>query len=127
MAIKNTTRTTCIGSISKTEYNALKALYNATGGNDWQWDPHSAGIRWFFPSPLTAPCAELPWQRITCDVAPLQLGRPSCVIATLNLTKLGLTGQLPPEIGNFSFIHTLRIDVNNITGQSKDIIFSYIN
>ena len=76
--------------------DALVALYNATGGENW-----IVKHNWLSDRPLGE------W----FGVATLG-GRVTLVDLTLN----GLKGEIPPELGNLSRLMTLRLGHNQLTG-----------
>ena len=77
---------------------ALKSLYEATGGSDWT---ESSG--WLGDGVLAE------WYGVSAD----SLGR----VTGLDLTRNGLAGELPVNLGHWARMTTLRIDGNALTGR----------
>ena len=78
---------------------ALVALYNATGGPDWD-----RNTNWLSDEPLSA------WYGV-------QRTDNGGRVTHLNLSENGLTGQLPPALGNLSNLEELSLLYNQLTGQ----------
>ena len=76
---------------------ALAALYNATDGDNW-YD----NTNWLSDSPFDL------WFGVTTD----DEGR----ITELRLHENDLSGELPPELGNFASLKVLYLIGNNLTG-----------
>ena len=76
----------------------LEALYNASGGADWT---NSSG--W-----LETPALE-EWYGVTANA----LGR----VVTLDLTRNGLTGELPASLGSLALMTALRVGGNALSGR----------
>jgi LRR receptor-like serine/threonine-protein kinase FLS2 len=49
------------------------------------------------------------WVGVTCAARPLR-------VAVVNISYFGLTGTIPPELGNLSFLVELRFKNNSFTG-----------
>ena len=81
----------------ETDREALTTLYNATGGPDW-----SNNTNWLSDAPLDQ------WHGVTTDGT----GR----VARLELASNGLSGELPPEIGNLSKLIVLFLSGNGLSG-----------
>ena len=94
----------CIGSLQD-DWEALKALYNATDGANWttrtKWGKGTKAAQ--------APTAtELDsWHGVT-----VANGR----VTQLRLGSNNLTGTIPPELGNLTKLAFLWLDSNNLTG-----------
>ena len=84
-------------SIRDMERTALVAIYNATGGEDW-----NTSDGWLSDSPLDQ------WQRVTAD----QSGR----VTDLDLSANLLIGEIPAGLGNFPRLKLLYINDNKLTG-----------
>ena len=79
------------------QQDVLTALYQSTGGPDW-FDSTNWGTR--------RPLGD--WHGITVD----DDGR----VTELNLSNNGLTGPIPPELGNLTRLTTLNLSSNGLTG-----------
>lgn len=79
------------------ERGALAALYEATGGEDW-FDKEG----WLSDDPISD------WYGISTNAD----GR----VVTLNLFFNGLSGSLPPEIGNLAHLRGLNLSFNGLSG-----------
>ena len=86
---------TCTG-IPDEECQALYALYNSTGGPQWK-----DSTNWLTSEPVND------WEGITVEG-----GHITKIILGLN----GLTGPIPPELGNLSQLKFLSICSNKLTG-----------
>ena len=82
----------------ETDREALIALYNATGGPNW-----SNNTNWLSDAPLDQ------WHGVTTDGT----GR----VARLELASNGVSGELPPEIGNLSKLIMLFLSGNDLSGE----------
>lgn len=120
--------------ISQADFEALRAIYEATGGPGWKnntgWDfenataddvrPYDAakGTGWFGINEIRkgrVSKLELPGNGLTGQL-------PDAVYAldgmrTLDLSDNGLTGTLSPEIGGMKLISSLRLSNNRLTGE----------
>ncbi len=83
------------------DYQALRALYDATNGDSWQ---NNEG--WNFSSP-TPPNDLNDWFGVT-----VENGR----VTVIELEENGLTGSIPSELGNLSNLDDLLLSSNNLTG-----------
>ena len=89
---------TSVTALTTSDRNALIALYNATGGQNWR-----NNANWLSEEPLDA------WEGVTTD----DRGR----VIQLHLVEQRLNGQLPYEIGDLSRLKWLNIARNpNLTG-----------
>ena len=75
----------------------LVALYHATGGANW-----TNNANWLSDRPVGE------WYGVTAFNAR---------VIRLNLSYNGLTGQIPPELGNLTYSIGLYLSVNGLTGQ----------
>ena len=101
--------------------DVLVALYNATGGPDW--DRH---LNWLTDRSLNtwsgiATDAEgyvneifLPWNNLT-DSLPPELG-DLARLEVLSLYGNNLTGRIPPELGKLTKVHELALSGNKLEG-----------
>lgn len=87
------------GKIPWKENNALRTLFNTTGGNDWKdksnWN--------------SAPGTENTWRGVACD-------GDNISVLELLLAKNNLKGNLPAELGDLSNLVALDISNNSLTG-----------
>jgi hypothetical protein len=85
------------------ECEALVALYNSTNGDQWN-DNSNWGAN-------ADPCT---WFGVTCNinisVSPLPY------VMFLDLSNNGLSGAIPPQVGDLDFTSSLRLTDNNLTG-----------
>lgn len=120
--------------ISTADFEALRALYEATGGADWKnnsgWDFKNAtaddvkvynaqeGTGWFGINEIRkgrVSKLELPDNGLTGEL-------PEAIYAlngmrTLNLSGNGLTGSLSPQIGGLKLISSLNLSNNRLSGE----------
>ena len=80
------------------ERAALTALYNATNGDNW-----TSNDNWLTAAPLSD------WHGVTTN----DDGR----VTKLELEGNGLTGVIPPDLGNLANLLTLTFDANDLTGE----------
>ena len=80
-----------------TDRDALEALYNATNGPNWQ-----NNTNWLSDKPLGQ------WHGVKVDV----YGR----VIYLTLHNNGLSGPIPPELGNLSRLIVLNVAINGLSG-----------
>ena len=85
------------GSVD-TDREALEAFYDSTNGEEWD----DSGI-WGSPNPLAD------WPGVT-------VGEDGRVIE-LDLWAKGLTGEIPPELGDLSNLEVLELSENGLTGE----------
>ena len=81
-----------------TDRQALNALYNATGGDNW-----TNNTGWLTDAPLGQ------WYGVRTDAGGRVIG--------LGLTDNNLAGELPPELGNLTNLWTLYLHTNQLTGE----------
>ena len=81
-----------------TDRAALAALYNATGGANWQNNGN-----WLSNAPMGE------WHGVTTDSD----GR----VTQLILDNNQLTGEIPAELGNLTYLTELHLDNNQLTGE----------
>ena len=85
-----------VADVSIGECEALRALYDATDGENWldnsNWDTSPAACTWY---------------GVTCDMFNN--------VYELNLTGNGLNGVLPSEIGDFPSLYGLSIGNNSLS------------
>lgn len=103
--------TTCIfcilsvfAQVSEEEFNALKALYNATGGDNWTNRTGWENIN----TTATKDDVTTAWAGISI----IKDGH----IEKIYFYENNLSGQLPKEIGNLVWLKNLDIEKNNLTG-----------
>lgn len=99
-AALNMVTLTCddITAIPKSECEALNALYQATGGQNW-----SKSYDWF---QAANPCS---WYGVTCD----EEGEH---VSGLYLQINQMTGSLPPELAQLTHLKDLSLQRNQISG-----------
>ena len=81
----------------ETEREALVALYNATGGPNWEGNNN-----WLSNVPIGE------WEGVTTD----DNGR----VTQLNLSVNELSGEIPPDLGNLANLTGPYLDRNQLTG-----------
>ena len=82
----------------ETEREALVALYNATGGPNWEGNNN-----WLSDVPISE------WEGVTTD----DNGR----VTQLNLSWNQLSGEIPAELDNLANLERLRLDGNELSGE----------
>ncbi|WP_339869278.1 PKD domain-containing protein [uncultured Algoriphagus sp.] len=87
-------------AVSLAEFNALKAIYNSSGGVGW-----SNKVGW---TTAGSPPDVSGWYGITVDAA----GH----VVELNLSNNNLVGTLSTAISGLTYLKTLNVDGNNLTG-----------
>lgn len=80
----------------------LVALYNSCGGDRWT-------TKWNLSEPMTK------WNGVTLRKVPEATG-PKERVVSLFLADNNLSGTIPAEIGNISYLETLRLNKNDLTG-----------
>ncbi len=95
------------GSV-ETDRAALVALYDSTGGNNWV-----NNTNWKSDKPLNE------WYGIETD----NTGR----VESIDLHGRGLTGSIPPEVGDLVHLKTIRLGANNLTGSIPSEIENLIH
>ena len=78
--------------------DALVALYHATGGTGW-----TNSHKWLTDAPLRE------WRGVATDAA----GR----VVRLDLNNNGLTGKIPPELGDLEKLEWLNLGANELAGE----------
>ena len=81
-----------------TDPDVLEILFESTGGRSW--DDHD---NWLTDSPLDA------WHGVETDAS----GR----VKWLDLEENGLTGEIPPELGNLANLEWLGLSTNGLMGE----------
>ena len=82
----------------KTDREALVALYNATGGDNWYCNDN-----WLSDKPLST------W----CNVETDDEGR----VVALYLIQNNLSGEIPSELGDLASLEKLDLSLNQLTGE----------
>ena len=83
---------------AETDREALVALYNATGGENW-----SISANWLSDAPLDE------WEGVRTN----DDGR----VTELDLFSNGLSGEIPAELGSLSNLRVLRLRDNELSGE----------
>ena len=96
------------GAVHAGDRAALVTLYNATDGPNWE-----VNRNWGRNTPLGT------WHGVTTDSE----GR----VTKLDLLRNGLTGQLPPELGNLENLRYLRLADNQLSGEIPPVLGSFSN
>ena len=92
-----------------TQLAALRAIYDATTGKNWEYG--RAGAMWSFSSSAATqsdPCLSR-WVGVRCD------SKNNSVIA-LDVNYMGLDGKLPEQIGALTALTYLDASVNSLSG-----------
>ena len=95
------------GSV-ETDHAALVALYDSTGGDNW-----TSNTNWKSDKPLYQ------WYGIETD----NTGR----VESIDLHGRGLTGSIPPEVGDLVHLKTIRLGGNNLTSSIPSEIENLIH
>ena len=83
---------------AETDREALIALYNATGGENWD-----GRDTWLSDAPLGE------WSGVTTN----DDGR----VIEVYLHAYGLSGEIPPELGNLANLQSLELESNDLSGE----------
>ncbi len=106
--------------IYKQEYNALKALYDSTAGNNWyynsNWLSDADVYDWYGLNVIGFHVID-----INLDNNNLNGTIPPAIdslsyLKTLDLSFNNLAGNIPPQIGNLDSLQTLKLNNNQLTG-----------
>ncbi len=111
----------------------LIALYNATGGTNWDTSPYDGWdfnnpINWWYGITLNASgcVAEIELSQINMTgYIPAEIGELS-ELTYLSFYNNNLTGNIPTEIGNLSNLRELHLAENNLTGNIP-VSFGYLS
>ena len=93
---------------AETDREALVALYNATDGENWERNDN-----WLTDAPIGE------WYGVTTD----DNGR----VTSLNLFDMGLSGELPLELGSLFNLETLLLSRNGLSGEIPPELGSLAN
>ena len=93
---------------AETDREALVALYNATDGENWERNDN-----WLTDAPIGE------WYGVTTD----DNGR----VTSLNLFGMGLSGELPRELGSLFNLETLLLSRNGLSGEIPPELGSLAN
>jgi Leucine-rich repeat (LRR) protein len=117
-----------VAQVSEQEFQALKAIYNATGGDNWKnrtgWEnintsatKNDVTTAWFGISEIIDGhiTSFRPYLNNLAGTLPPQLGDLKW-LEVLSFYGNSLTGVLPSEIGNLTSLVELNFDNNKITG-----------
>jgi Leucine-rich repeat (LRR) protein len=91
-------------TVPEVQREALIALYNSTDGDNWTGIPEEK--KWKQGGEFTEDIGN--WFGVYVNAAGL--------VTSITLSNVGLSGPLPPEIGNLSTLTTLYIYNNQLTG-----------
>ena len=92
-------------NVPEYEIQALYDLYNATEGNEWQWDSSTqSGNPWQFTANAN-PCSD-DWLGVTCSSTPMN---GYLHVIKLYLEHLNLVGYVPESIGNLTELTELSL------------------
>ena len=86
------------GNEGVTDREVLEALYHATGGSAW-----TNRTNWLSNMPLSE------WYGVTTD------GRGQ--VTALSLFSNGLSGTLPPALGQLTYLQRLHLQINRLSGE----------
>ena len=87
---------------AETDREALVALYNATGGENWD-----KSANWLSDAPLGE------WEGVTTDFD----GR----VTELSLLDNDLSGEIPPELGSLASLTELDLGNNELSGGNNEL------
>jgi Leucine-rich repeat (LRR) protein len=99
------------GTIPPEERAALIALYNSTDGDNWR-DNQGWKTPPLHTDGFAMPGTEKDWYGIICDM--LHPGDER--VRGIRLLFNNLTGNIPPELGNISYLEDLVLTLNQLTG-----------
>jgi Leucine-rich repeat (LRR) protein len=88
----------------ESEIDALMAIYEATGGENW-----TRSYNWGVGNPATIPY----WRGVSCN--------SDGNVISLGLWNNNLVGELPPEIGELTFLEEIALYNNHITNLPSEI------
>jgi hypothetical protein len=119
-AKSNTSKSSAVTDIPQSEKDALKALYDATGGDNWTNSISNNG-KWDFDKPVTSwnPSSKTGWYGVTVDT--------DGHVFSINLRSNNLSNlsQIFPDISNLNFLKILDLFDNQLlTGSLKN--FQYL-
>jgi hypothetical protein len=103
--------------VSEQEFQALKAFYNATGGDNWTIRTGWENIN------TTATKNDVTTTWFGIDL--IEYGHITEI--SFHNENNGISGQLPPEIGNLTWLKSISIGNNNITGQLPNEFGNLVN
>ena len=108
----------CTSNVPYNQFQALKSLYDATGGNYWRWPTKVNYSHWNFnnvnSSNYPNPCKG--WYGVVCVSNETLFDDAACNIYGLYLAGYNLTGTLPPDIANLTELLALNLPYNHIEG-----------
>ena len=106
-----TLNSNCTGSISPSEFSALKDFYNSTNGEFW----NITYRKWDFDNDYT-PCKTIPWYGIKCGAA-VPKSSANCTIVSLSFARDVITGgTIPTSVGSLNNLELLKLKSNNLFG-----------
>ncbi len=117
----------CMGNISLSEFQGLRALFVSTQGENWLWNPNlPLTTHWHFsasiPTPnmgLNYPC-QASWQGLSCAYSILPNSPGLCTIQNISLIGMNLVGSIPS-----AFSQCINVEVTLTTLiVHKDYFFS---
>lgn len=103
--------------IPLSERQALIALYESTDGDSWAsndgWKDGGLALDGF-----ALPGTECSWHGVECSGDNLR---------RINLTNNGLSGTIPPELGNLTILYQLFLNSNQLTGSIPPELGNLVN
>jgi Leucine-rich repeat (LRR) protein len=117
-------KATCIGNISSVEYNALEAFYDSTNGEGWLVSNDARDAAWSFPSALSAPCATVPWEGLTCNNTGID---GLCYLYSMVMRSYPLKGSLPSALGSLTGLTSIDFNFNSLIGTIPESLGNLTN
>ncbi|MCP4213769.1 MAG: hypothetical protein GY765_03885, partial [bacterium] len=101
-----------LSDIPQTERDALIALYNSTGGDNWKNNSNwrNPGD----PTQFNVPGTENTWYGVTCDAGATK-------VEAIDLSSNDLSGPIPAEINNLTQLNLLKLEWNQLSGSPPNM------